>query len=711
MQTRGAKSGRSSTLSLGSRTRREYTRCRWFRSLSLFVIWRTFIFGYFFGFTLYHYGAFSTDPVSTVPLLFLPSVAEFMSLIYASYSLVFVISVGCRESGGLVFNKAMLGHRMVGIFYNIASVFSISSALLWVAFKYENFDALWGDTLKFHLYVMMPWILCWDLFVARYRVRIDQLFWNVAFFLIGYLVVFSAAIIVPHYLVNDMPANATAAPATASSQVSLDQMPAPTSPENLLDGYPLTDDMPITESSRKRAVMATNQEDMDKAKDFINNLDKDAIKALLDKGLFEVSGLGLKVAESKGFWEGLTGKEPYPYRKGVLEWKWDCEMEVHKSNGSVVTETIPQACPCNVDRKSCAEYRGISFNGVKKPLILGWLVIIGLFVTSALILRTIDFVREVLYRIYAFWRNTLCCVWCINWYNEYVDNKKGEEETAQYVATIGQHSSSESSLMEQIEQQCETSKKKRKKDAIQYDSETDENHGSSTPLIRGESTRNSANSILKKQTEKTKRTENRSETKISFHEELQMKSSDDREVMELTVNQPVGMFGNSPVESPVISIDHMEEDMYAGSIDSSVRFADQASPVSIQRYTPQEMAIAIASNSTIASVRIPSPEITVTATSQQEERAPVYQDRTTFGHSPTAEPPASPEKLSNVSLPMTLPTAINTQRSPSMTNYNQAPVIMVDGPYTFQSSGTAKFDLDIDYETIRRQHYANYTQQ
>ena len=48
---------------------------------------------------------------------------------------------------------------------------------------------------------------------------------------------------------------------------------------------------------------------------------------------------------------------------------------------------------------------------------------IGLLVVNVVILSFVEFMRELLYRVYAFWRNTLCCVWCIDCWNVRVEKK------------------------------------------------------------------------------------------------------------------------------------------------------------------------------------------------------------------------------------------------------------------------------------------------
>ena len=34
------------------------------------------------------------------------------------------------------------------------------------------------------------------------------------------------------------------------------------------------------------------------------------------------------VYTNPSFWEGLTGKQPYPYKHIVLQWQWDCEVDI-----------------------------------------------------------------------------------------------------------------------------------------------------------------------------------------------------------------------------------------------------------------------------------------------------------------------------------------------------------------------------------------------
>ena len=408
------KSG-ASTLSVGTRTRREYTRSRWVRSLAFFAIWRIWILFYFLGFQMFHYRMFKVQPKpeTDIPLLFLPSVAEAMSLCYAVYSVIFVISVGCRERGSSIFDKALLGHRLVGILYNICVIFAMSSSILWVAFYYTSFGDLWDDGLKFHLYFMMPSLLLWDLWVSRYRIRPKQVFLNAGGFLVFYIALFMTCIVVPAYFGWNSPDKVEAGNKVVREIDHIENYVRNARDENKM----------TNEEMRKKYEELTKQ----------------------------LSMFGSKTATSKSFWEGLTGKQQFPYKKFVLQWKWEHEMYPKRNitlfnQETNVTKTYNYQEISNFDLEDCkksfseddcndlvSDFYELSFNGIKKPMILGVLIIIGLFVVNIIVLKIIETVREIIYRIYAFWRNTLCCVWCIDWYEEHKESKRDQERVGEYL--------------------------------------------------------------------------------------------------------------------------------------------------------------------------------------------------------------------------------------------------------------------------------------
>jgi hypothetical protein len=58
-----------------------------------------------------------------------------------------------------------------------------------------------------------------------------------------------------------------------------------------------------------------------------------------------------------------------------------------------------------------------------------------------------------------------------------------------------------------------------------------------------------------------------------------------------------------------------------------------------------------------------------------------------------------------------VPQPTGLDRSQSLRNYEQKPVTIVDGPYTFQSSGNAAIELDFDLEEHAKQHYLSQQEQ
>lgn len=53
--------GKSSMFSVQTKSRREFTRSRWCRSLTLYAIWRLVFLLYVLTYTLYHYGHLAKD--------------------------------------------------------------------------------------------------------------------------------------------------------------------------------------------------------------------------------------------------------------------------------------------------------------------------------------------------------------------------------------------------------------------------------------------------------------------------------------------------------------------------------------------------------------------------------------------------------------------------------------------------------------------------
>ena len=251
---------------------------------------------------------------------------------------------------------------------------------------------------------MMPSLLLWDLWVSRYRIRPKQVFMNAGGFLVFYITVFMACIIVPTYFGWNTP----------EPRVKM-----------------------VTRDVNPRIIR--------------EEMSEEEMRRKLEELQNKFAAFGKSTATSKSFWEGLTGKQRFPYKKFVLQWKWDHEVypeltRTLKNSVTNYTETYDAQniatfnvtkCKENFTEENCdsflSDFYELSFNGIKKPMILGVLIIIGLFVVNIIVLKIIETVREVIYRIYAFWRNTLMCVWCVNWYEEHQESKRDKERTEEYI--------------------------------------------------------------------------------------------------------------------------------------------------------------------------------------------------------------------------------------------------------------------------------------
>ena len=137
---------------------------------------------------------------------------------------------------------------------------------------------------------MMPSLLLWDLWVTRYRIRPKQVFFNAGGFLIFYITLFAACIIVPTYFGWNNPVEAD------------DVMPMPMTAEEIVN------------SSKIGIVRIARGEE----------LSQEELKAKMDEMTKQLAMFGSSTATSKSFWEGLTGKKQFPYKKIVLQRVLSC---------------------------------------------------------------------------------------------------------------------------------------------------------------------------------------------------------------------------------------------------------------------------------------------------------------------------------------------------------------------------------------------------
>lgn len=630
-------------------------------------------------------------PETEIPILFLPSVAEAMSLCYATYSVIFVISVGCRERGSSIHDKALLGHRMVGILYNICVIFAMSSSILWVAFYYTSFSDLWADGLKFHLYFMMPSLLLWDLWVTRYRIRPKQVFFNAGGFLIFYITLFAACIIVPTYFGWNNPVEAD------------DVMPMPMTAEEIVN------------SSKIGIVRIARGEE----------LSQEELKAKMDEMTKQLAMFGSSTATSKSFWEGLTGKKQFPYKKIVLQWNWEHETDPTRNTtltnpNTNATKTYHLAdiksfnlteCKSSFPTESCdnlvSDFYSISFNGVKKPMILGILIIIGLFVVNIIVLKIIETVREIIYRIYAFWRNTLMCVWCIDCYKEHQEGKREHQRTEEWTGELNTGDSNDV-MFNEIQRKARNVVD----DESVRDSSEEQFHDdvhSQKPLLEVGPTTPKGKldetlGILKKPTKSKKVAKPVAEP---AEQSMEWSGRNDETLVQ---QSRISSLGPSPVESPVVSIDDMGR---------SSEFQDPLDDINYATDEPNYTENSIEPASPMTS------QITITEQPPQQNTFNFHrnsQDQQQNGMSPYPMPIAQhqqpqqlhpqqqflqPQQQLSPNLMQVPGTGGIAQRSPSMRNYAQKPVLVVDGAYTYQSSGTSPIELDFDLEEAKKQHFIN----
>jgi len=636
-------------------------------------------------------------PETEIPILFLPSVAEAMSLCYATYSVIFVISVGCRERGSSIHDKALLGHRMVGILYNICVIFAMSSSILWVAFYYTTFSDLWDDGLKFHLYFMMPSLLLWDLWVTRYRIRPKQVFFNAGGFLIFYITLFAACIIVPTYFGWNSPESG-------------DVMPMP---------------MTAVDSSKIGNVRTARGEE----------LSQEELKAKMDEMTKQLAMFGSSTATSKSFWEGLTGKQQFPYKKVVLQWNWQHEIDPTKN----ITITCPKTnytktyhladiksfnlteCKSNFNPEQCenlvSDFYSISFNGVKKPMILGILIIIGLFVVNIIVLKIIETVREIIYRIYAFWRKTLTCVWCIDCYKEHQEGKREHQRTEEWTGELNVGDSNDV-MFNEIQRKARNGDDESVRDSS--DEQFHDDVHSQKPLLEVGPTTPKGKldetlGILKKPTKSKK------VAKPVAEPTEQMMEWSGRNDETLVQQSRVRSLGPSPVESPVMSIDDMGQSFQdplddivyitpdePNYTENSVAASPMTSQITITEQPPQNTVSFHRNSQDQQPAMLPYPSDYPLPIAQQQQKPPNFHQQPQQQQQLQPQQQfLQPQQQLNPNLMQVPGTGGIAQRSPSMRNYAQKPVLVVDGAYTYQSSGTSPIELDFDLEEAKKQHFIN----
>lgn len=382
-------------------------------------------------------------PESALPILFLPSVGEIMSLFYGVYSLIIVIAVGCREGGPIIRSNALCGHKLVGYLYNISVVTVLSCSILWFALHDDaSLFTVIQDPLTFHLIMILPGMLILDLFVSRYSIRPVQVVFHGGLFLLAWATVFTFSVI-GHYWATGYFSNQTTRSPDSSSAITyrasslqaitkdnlanteiisssqaqttvkipalenINSDNAPRSFRALVNGPEImnsTTDIPVlTEATQGLAESDINAKISETAEQALNTL-KDNFSAE-------------KTINNADFYKTYMGDHMNPYQD-LLGWE------------------------------------NLSWRGYKKPLIIGILTFIGMLVVIVLFLSLIEYLREILYRIYAFWRNTLCCVWCINCWNYRVEKQlrlKQDRELARELKLEEKRQLAEKEALEQGE--------------------------------------------------------------------------------------------------------------------------------------------------------------------------------------------------------------------------------------------------------------------
>ena len=111
--------------------------------------------------------------------------------------------VGCRESGLKIYRDALLSHSIIGLLFNVSSVTSITASILWVTFREGTFDAFDGNKLLEHLILVTPVMLLIDLFIARYKIRPNQVVFQGAVVLLLYGTLFIFTLLFKQWFIFD----------------------------------------------------------------------------------------------------------------------------------------------------------------------------------------------------------------------------------------------------------------------------------------------------------------------------------------------------------------------------------------------------------------------------------------------------------------------------------------------------------------------------
>ena len=381
------------------------------------------LFFYFFGFLIYHYGGWKATPDDPLPILFLPSVAELMGFFYSFYSLVIVLAVGCREGGPMIRNEALCGHKLVGLLYHISIVACIFSSTLWFALQPNGtWHGVSYKVLTFHLIIGIPTMLLWDLWISRYSIRPLQVISHGGIFLIGWACLFLTVVGARQYFEGTGYFSESGLTGSALKNDTSDIYQNFDPDLNRLSGQNNVGNLIILDTDKTSLTLKAQNEDfkdsqmIKRKKQRRTKIKKNLKNATKNKRqkVHSKRALALAAEEDADTLEELKKfKEKYEALQKL-------NLRDLAENSSLFDSLIG---PSITPYQKLLGWTDFSWTGVKRPLILGTLVFIGLLVVIVILLKTIEYTREVLYRIYAFWRNTFMCVWCINCWNYHVEKK------------------------------------------------------------------------------------------------------------------------------------------------------------------------------------------------------------------------------------------------------------------------------------------------